>query len=126
MHSKGKGISSSALPYKRSAPGWCKTTSAEVTEAICKLARKGMTPSQIGVYLRDSSGIPQVGRGLEVHGPGLHVPGGGEAVQPMEQMLNIYVFLFFSHRCAPSLAPRSCACSRATVWLLSCPRTCTT
>ncbi|KAI8467047.1 MAG: ribosomal S13/S15 N-terminal domain-containing protein [Monoraphidium minutum] len=60
MHSKGKGMSSSALPYRRSPPSWCKTTSGEVTEHICKLARKGMTPSQIGVLLRDSHGIPQV------------------------------------------------------------------
>jgi small subunit ribosomal protein S13e len=28
---------------------------------ITKLARKGMTPSQIGVTLRDSQGIPMVG-----------------------------------------------------------------
>lgn len=27
---------------------------------ICKLARKGMTPSQVGVVLRDSHGVPQV------------------------------------------------------------------
>lgn len=60
MHSGGKGISSSALPYKRSAPSWCKATATEVKESICKLARKGMTPSQIGVVLRDSNGIPQV------------------------------------------------------------------
>jgi small subunit ribosomal protein S13e len=33
----------------------------QVTEHICKLARKGMTPSQIGVLLRDQHGIPQVG-----------------------------------------------------------------
>uniref|UniRef100_A0A7S3QTV3 Small ribosomal subunit protein uS15 N-terminal domain-containing protein n=1 Tax=Dunaliella tertiolecta TaxID=3047 RepID=A0A7S3QTV3_DUNTE len=60
MHSKGKGLSSSALPYKRSAPSWCKTTPQEVIEQICKLARKGMTPSSIGVLLRDQSGVPQV------------------------------------------------------------------
>ena len=30
MHSNGKGISSSALPYKRSAPSWCKSAPAEV------------------------------------------------------------------------------------------------
>ena len=30
MHSKGKGMSSSALPYKRSAPSWLKTTPQEV------------------------------------------------------------------------------------------------
>jgi small subunit ribosomal protein S13e len=31
-----------------------------VSDTICKLARKGMTPSQIGVLLRDSNGIPQI------------------------------------------------------------------
>lgn len=30
MHSKGKGMSSSALPYKRSPPSWLKTTATEV------------------------------------------------------------------------------------------------
>lgn len=60
MHAPGKGISSSALPYKRSPPSWLKTTPDEVVEHIMKLARKGLTPSQIGVTLRDSHGIPQV------------------------------------------------------------------
>lgn len=31
-----------------------------MTDNIAKLARKGMTPSQIGVLLRDQSGVPQV------------------------------------------------------------------
>mmetsp|Transcript_26549 Transcript_26549/g.85102 ORF Transcript_26549/g.85102 Transcript_26549/m.85102 type:complete len:152 (-) Transcript_26549:118-573(-) len=60
MHTPGKGMSSSALPYKRSPPTWMKTSSSEVVEHICKLARKGLTPSQIGVILRDSHGIAQV------------------------------------------------------------------
>ena len=60
MHSKVKGLSSSALPYKRSAPSWCKTSPQDVIEQISKLARKGMTPSSIGVLLRDQSGVPQV------------------------------------------------------------------
>ncbi|CAG9319030.1 unnamed protein product [Blepharisma stoltei] len=60
MHSKGKGIASSALPYKRAAPSWLKVSSSEVSEHIVKLARKGLYPSQIGVILRDTSGIPQV------------------------------------------------------------------
>src|SRR5882757_11138943 len=51
---------SSALPYKRSPPSWLKTTPDEVVEQIIKFARKGLTPSQIGVTLRDSHGIPQV------------------------------------------------------------------
>ena len=60
LHSKGKGISASALPYSRAAPAWLKTTPDQVVEQITKLARKGATPSQIGVILRDSHGIAQV------------------------------------------------------------------
>ena len=32
----------------------------QVEENICKIAKKGLTPSQIGVILRDSHGIAQV------------------------------------------------------------------
>ena len=60
MHSNGKGIASSALPYKRTPPSGLKTTSSEVEEQVCKLARKGLPPSQIGIILRDSHGIAQV------------------------------------------------------------------
>ncbi|KAF9941783.1 ribosomal 40S subunit protein S13, partial [Modicella reniformis] len=60
MHSGGKGISSSALPYRRTAPTWLKVSPEDVKESIFKLAKKGMTPSQIGVILRDSQGIAQV------------------------------------------------------------------
>merc|ERR1712169_174635 len=60
LHSKGKGISASAIPYSRSVPTWFKSTPETVVENICKLARKGATPSQIGVVLRDSHGVAQV------------------------------------------------------------------
>lgn len=60
LHSKGKGISSSAIPYSRTPPAWLKTTPEQVIDQICKLAKKGATPSQIGVVLRDSHGIAQV------------------------------------------------------------------
>merc|ERR1712113_1275946 len=60
MHAPGKGISQSALPYRRSVPNWLKLTSDEVKEHIFKLAKKGLTPSQIGVILRDSHGVAQV------------------------------------------------------------------
>ena len=56
----GKGISGRSLPYKRTPASWVKTTAADVEEICCKLAKKGLTPSQIGVLLRDSDGIPQV------------------------------------------------------------------
>ena len=66
LHAPGKGISSSALPYRRTPPTWMKTQPSEVIDQICKLAKKGLTPSQIGVILRlpwlnrDSQGIAQV------------------------------------------------------------------
>merc|ERR1712022_93355 len=60
MHSKGKGISRKSLPYRRTPPSWCKLDADQVKEDIMNYAKKGFTPSQIGVILRDSSGIPQV------------------------------------------------------------------
>jgi len=60
MHSGGKGISRSSLPYKRTPPSWLRVTKEEVSDHVCKLAKKGMTPSQIGTILRDSHGIGRV------------------------------------------------------------------
>jgi small subunit ribosomal protein S13e len=60
LHSKGKGIAASAIPYSRTTPAWLKTTPDQVVDHICKLAKKGATPSQIGVVLRDSHGVAQV------------------------------------------------------------------
>jgi len=60
MHAPGKGISSSAIPYKRTPPSWLKIKPADVNDMVSKLAKKGLTPSQIGVILRDSHGIGQV------------------------------------------------------------------
>ena len=48
------------MPYHRSVPTWMKLTSDNVKEQIYKLAKKGLTPSQIGVILRDSPGVAQV------------------------------------------------------------------
>lgn len=60
MHSGGKGISKSSLPYKRSSPSWLKVTADQVEKNVCKFAKKGLNPSQIGVMLRDSHGVAQV------------------------------------------------------------------
>ncbi|XP_050502161.1 40S ribosomal protein S13-like [Diabrotica virgifera virgifera] len=60
MHAPGKGIAQSALPYRRSVPTWLKVTPEEVKDHIFKLGKKGLTPSQIGVILRDSYGVAQV------------------------------------------------------------------
>lgn len=47
MHSKGKGIARSSLPYKRTPPSWLRVTAGQVEEHINKLAKKGLTPSQV-------------------------------------------------------------------------------
>jgi small subunit ribosomal protein S13e len=60
QYGNGKGISSSAIPYRRTAPAWLKTTADQVNLHICQLAKRGLTPSQIGVILRDSHGIGRV------------------------------------------------------------------
>merc|ERR1711972_975121 len=60
MHAPGKGLSQLALPYRRTWATWLKLTSDDVKEQIFKLAKKGLTPSQIGVILRDSLGVAQV------------------------------------------------------------------
>ncbi len=48
------------MPFRKTPPTWCKNKAEDVKEEILKYAKKGLTPSQIGVILRDSSGIPQV------------------------------------------------------------------
>ncbi|XP_064437663.1 small ribosomal subunit protein uS15-like [Mirounga angustirostris] len=60
MHAPGKGLSRWALPSRRSVPTWLKLASADVKEQIYKPAKKGRTPSQIGVILGDSHGVAQV------------------------------------------------------------------
>merc|ERR1712190_702201 len=60
MHNPGKGISQSALPYRRTVPVWLKLPADDVEDQIDKLAKKGLSPSQIGVILRGSHGVAQV------------------------------------------------------------------
>mgnify|MGYP002823565719 CR=1 FL=1 len=40
MHTPGKGMSGSALPYKRSSPSWLKITSQEVNDIIALIKKR--------------------------------------------------------------------------------------
>jgi small subunit ribosomal protein S15 len=60
MHSRAKGKSRSTKPSKKAAPSWVKYKPKEVELLIIKYAKEGKTPSQIGIYLRDAYGIPDV------------------------------------------------------------------
>ncbi|PBJ70170.1 40S ribosomal protein S13 [Trypanosoma cruzi cruzi] len=60
MQGVGHGKSASSLPFCRTPPTWLKIASRDVIDAVCKLAKKGLAPSRIGMQLRDSMGIAQV------------------------------------------------------------------
>jgi len=60
MYSKRKGKSRSKKPMKKTNPGWQRYKPKEVELLTVKLAKTGKTPSQIGLYLRDTYGIPDV------------------------------------------------------------------
>ena len=60
MHSRKKGKSGSKKPLKEKKPSWERYDKKETELIITKLAKSGKTPSQIGLILRDSYGIPDV------------------------------------------------------------------
>ena len=54
-------LTSSLFFFDLFSPSKKKKKTPQVTDQICKLAKKGYTPSQIGVALRDQHGVAQVG-----------------------------------------------------------------
>ena len=60
MHSGARGQSGSTKPTKKVVPGWLKYKAKEVELLVVKYSKEGKTPSQIGLYLRDEYGIPDV------------------------------------------------------------------
>jgi len=60
MHSRKKGNAGSKKPLKKATPTWVRYQAKEVELLVAKVAKEGKTPSQIGVVLRDSYGVPGV------------------------------------------------------------------
>lgn len=60
MHSRKKGVSGSTKPVIKKVPSWVTYKPAEVEMLISKLAKEGKKGSEIGMYLRDVYGIPDV------------------------------------------------------------------
>lgn len=56
MHSSSKGRSGAATPEQKASPS--KLSTKEVEQIVIKLTKAGKAPSQIGMILRDSYGIP--------------------------------------------------------------------
>ncbi len=60
MHSRKRGKSGSKRPGKREKRSWVRHTAKEIEQLTIKLVKQGLSPSQIGIKLRDSYGIPDV------------------------------------------------------------------
>ena len=60
MHSRRKGKSGSKKPSKQKRVTWITHQPKEVESLVVKLAKTGKTPSQIGLELRDTYGVPSV------------------------------------------------------------------
>jgi small subunit ribosomal protein S13e len=57
---KGKGISSAVTPFKRRTSRWVAHTPRSITDLIVTMAKKGLSPSQIGVSIRDKEAVPSI------------------------------------------------------------------
>ena len=60
MYSRKKGKSGSTKPLKKVKPTWVRHSVKEVEQLTIKLSKAGKKPSEIGLILRDSYGIPDV------------------------------------------------------------------
>src|SRR3989338_410320 len=58
MHSRKRGKAGSKKPLKKITPTWIRYKEKELEFLILKLAKEGKSPSQIGMMLRDTYGIP--------------------------------------------------------------------
>ncbi|WP_148700516.1 30S ribosomal protein S15 [Candidatus Nitrososphaera evergladensis] len=56
VHTHGK--SHSIRPTSKAAPSWLTTTPDQVSSLVVKMAKDGVTPSVIGIKLRDEHGVP--------------------------------------------------------------------
>ena len=60
MHSRVKGKSGSKRPLEVKTPSWVRYKAKELEMIITKLAKESHSPTQIGLILRDTYGVPCV------------------------------------------------------------------
>lgn len=60
LHTHRHGRSHSIRPVTLRAPSWITQSSKEVEELVVKYAKEGLSPSQIGIKLRDQYSIPLI------------------------------------------------------------------
>ena len=60
MYSRKKGKSGSTQPAVKKVPTWLQYSAKETELLVIKYAKEGKSTSEIGLFLRDSYGIPDV------------------------------------------------------------------
>ena len=60
MHTHRHGKSHSIRPSTLRAPSWITQSPSEIEGLVVKYAKDGLTPSQIGIKLRDQHSIPLI------------------------------------------------------------------
>ena len=60
MHTHRHGKSHSIRPATLRAPSWITLGPKEIEELVIKYSKDGLTPSQIGIKLRDQHSIPLI------------------------------------------------------------------
>ena len=60
MHTHRHGKSHSIRPATLRAPSWITQSPADIEELVIKYSKEGLTPSQIGIKLRDQHSIPLI------------------------------------------------------------------
>lgn len=60
MHTHRHGKSHSRRPVEVRIPQWMRYTPKQVEELVVKYAKDGLTPSQVGIKLRDQHAVPLV------------------------------------------------------------------
>ncbi len=60
MHTHRHGKSHSIRPATLSVPSWVTLSPKEIEELVVKYTKDGLTPSQIGIKLRDQHSIPLI------------------------------------------------------------------
>lgn len=60
MHSRKKGKAGSTKPATPTKPTWATRKAKEIEMLVVKYAKEGVSPSKIGLFLRDEYGIPSV------------------------------------------------------------------
>ena len=63
LHSRKKGKSGTKRAKGGAAPAWLNVDKTEMKETIVKMAKEGVPPAKIALYLRDQQGIANV-RGI--------------------------------------------------------------